>query len=219
MNAYLNTVVDYLHGLTLRERILVAGVICTLIYMLGDAFILSPKEQSYQSQVKELNRINQQQAEVDTAIIEISNKLTAEKQKVEQIKADLNQVKHDIELEEQKLEQALSNVVPPTQITTLLRSLLSEQAQGLRLVSIKNEPVKPINTDDSSTAKTLLYEHAATIELAGRYNDLHDYLSILEQSDWQLFWDKLDYSVSEYPESKIVLRVHTVSANDYWIGL
>ncbi|MDQ7072788.1 MAG: hypothetical protein Q9N32_03805 [Gammaproteobacteria bacterium] len=116
----------------------------------------------------------------------------------------------------------MNKLVPPTKITELLRNLLLK-TNGLKLISLNNEPVKKVilskNDINTSEPESLLYEHATIIKLTGNYQQLYQYLLSLEQSDWGLFWDKMHYTVTDYPQAEISLRVHTISTNKYWIGL
>jgi len=124
-----------------------------------------------------------------------------------------------------QIEDKLNRLVPPTQITDLLRNLLTNTG-GLKVLSVNNEPVKDISISIDPDAvgtqdqvKILLYEHAATIKLSGSYQQLYDYLTELENTGWELFWDTLHYRVISYPNAEITLRVLTVSTDKHWIGL
>jgi len=228
MQAYIKSIVTYLHSLSVRERILMTGVICTLVYLVADSLILSKQEDLYKQQLVKLQNLNQLQQDNDLAIINISAQLTKQNQQQKQLQYNIETTQQQLQQQDQLLADYLQRLVPPTQITTLLRSLLQQQNNGLQLVSLKNEPVQLIAlkelTSPEATAveqhdHTVLYQHAATIKLTGTYSQLHQYLSTLEQAPWQLFWDQLDYNVTDYPRAEIVLRVHTISANEYWIGL
>ncbi len=226
MHATIKSLINYIHSLTVRERILMTGVICTLIYLVADTLVLSKQEQTYKQQLVQLQELNQSQQDNDLAIIEISTQLSEQNKEKQQLKQNIKLTQQQLLEQDQLLTDYLQKLVPPTQITTLLRSLLLEQKDGLHLVSLNNEPVESISLNQLTNTDTLsqnddavLYQHAATIKLAGTYQQLHQYLTMLEQSPWQLFWDQLDYKVTHYPNAEIVLHVHTISTNEYWIGL
>lgn len=225
MQATIKSLVNYIHSLTVRERMLMTGVICTLIYLVGDSLILSKQEQTYKQQLVQLQKLTQQQQDNDLAIVEISAQLNKQNKESQQLKQNIQSSQQQLTLQEQLLTDYLQKMVPPTKITTLLRNLLQQQNDGLNLVSLNNEPVEPISLSELTNAEkisendSVLFQHTATIKLAGSYQQLHHYLTMLEQSPWQLFWDQLDYKVTSYPNAEIVLRVHTISSNEYWIGL
>ncbi|MDF1589156.1 MAG: hypothetical protein P1P93_08395 [Gammaproteobacteria bacterium] len=226
MSISIKALINYIHSVTVRERILLTGVICTLIYLVADSLILSKQEQTYKQQLVQLQQLSQQQQDNDLAIIEIGAQLSEQNIKQQQLKQNIELTQHQLLQQDQLLTDYLQKLVPPTQITTLLRSLLLEQDNGLQLVSLNNEPVESISLNELTNTNTtsenddaVLYQHAATVKLAGTYQQLYQYITMLEQSPWQLFWDQLDYKVTNYPNAEIELRVHTLSSNEYWIGL
>ena len=93
---------------------------------------------------------------------------------------------------------------------------------AVKIITFNNNQNQNENTQQTQDAQqeiALLYEHATTIKLAGGYQQLYQYLTALEDSEWELFWDQLEYKVTEYPYAEITIRVHTISADEHWIGL
>ncbi|OUR72047.1 hypothetical protein A9Q92_07740 [Methylophaga sp. 42_8_T64] len=219
MDKTITALSNYLDGLTLREKLLFVFVFIAVVYSAWDAFFFSSySEQQQQIHTESLATQTQQQETI----------LAIQLAQIELSKADpnikINQQIKDAQLAlsdaQQQLNAKLDKLVPPTQITNLLRSLL-EKTQGISLVSLENEPVSTItlNTAEEDEVQTVLYEHATKLNLRGSYQQLHKYLQALESSDWGLFWDQLDYTVKDYPDAEISLRVHTISTDEYWIGL
>ncbi|MGB0665049.1 MAG: type II secretion system protein GspM [Pontibacterium sp.] len=68
------------------------------------------------------------------------------------------------------------------------------------------------------TQKALVYKHAFEIELEGSYQALYLYLRALEALDDGFFFEYLEYTADAYPTGKILLRVHTLSIDEGWIG-
>ncbi|HHA19314.1 MAG: hypothetical protein DRQ39_10410 [Gammaproteobacteria bacterium] len=228
MQTYLQSASHYLSTLSLRERILVLLVACSVIYVIGDTLLLGKFEQQYQQQLSQQQQLDNQQQEIDAAIIEIGGKIALSNNETNKLKQEVDQTNQQIQQNEQQLATVLNKLVPPTKITELLRSLLLD-THDLQLLSISNEPVKTITFNDSdennqqiqenTQAIALLYEHTTTIKLAGGYQQLYQYLIALENSEWELFWDQLEYTVTEYPNAEITIRVHTISTDQHWISL
>ncbi len=223
MEASLQSVSTYLNALSLRERVLVTLVLGAVIYAIFNAALLSGFERQYQQQLTEQHQIQQQQQQLDLTMtiaakeLSDSNKARLQTtQAIEQKKQNLQQVQLD-------LDTVFNKFIAPTKITELLRSLLITE-DSPTIISLHNDPVNTISFDDNTATskiniQTLLYQHAATIKLAGSYQQLYQYLVTLEQSEWELFWDQLHYKVLEYPNAEISLQVHTISADKHWIGL
>ena len=181
-----------------------------------------------QQLVNQQQELLQRQQERTLEIAETTAKLAANKQTIKQKKQAIAQAQEMLNNTSDQLGSVLNKLVPPTKITELLRSLLLK-THGLKLLELSNEAVEDItlSDDDENTAKkqadnvgkTLLYKHSTTLKLTGSYQQLYQYLSSLEQSKWELYWDQLHYKVIEYPQAEIIIRVHTISTNEHWIGL
>ncbi len=213
----------YLHGLTLRERILVQIVLLTVIFFLCDTFILSHRQSQIHTISLERDNIADDLITLDDQLLDSETALNQAKQRYIADKNAIEQAELTLQAKQIQIENKLNRLVPPTQITDLLRNLLSK-TDGLKVISINNEPVKDItltvdNKQTDSQNQTLLYEHAVTIKLSGNYQQLYDYLIAIEETGWELFWNTLHYQVVQYPTAEITLRVLTVSTDKHWIGL
>lgn len=224
MNDALNQLTDYLHALSLRERALFLVVVCTIIFFLGDALLLGQHDSELKQIKKTQSSLQLERSDLELKIAEATSQLAQAKQVHEQTQQAIHNTEADLHNKTQRIEDKLNRLVPPTQITALLRNLLGSK-DGLKVLSVNNEPVKDIsitvdnNAEQGSGDETLLYEHAATIKLSGNYLQLYQYLTELEDTGWELFWDTLHYRVTDYPNAEITLRVLTISTDKHWIGL
>ncbi len=224
MSLNLQSATTYLNALSLRERILALIVLIAVIYIVFNGVIFQKLEQHYAQLQNQQQQLLAQQQQFSTVLVENTAKLAAANHSEAEIKNIIHQTQLQIKATEQSLKSVFNKLVPPQKITELLRNLLL-QTSGLKLVSLSNEPVNAIsfndneNNDDRTTSESVLYEHATIIKLTGNYQQLYQYLLSLEQSDWGLFWDKLQYKVTEYPQADITLRVYTISTDKHWIGL
>ena len=225
----IDTTTQYLHNLSLRERILVLVLACGLILFMGDALLLSRYDDDVKRMKNEHHNLVSERQALEIQIADVTAQLVQAKATHQQAKDAVTNTQTALEQKTALIEDKLNRLVPPTQITELLRNLLANK-KGLKVLSVNNEPVRDISIDinsDSARAndgnsdenKTLLYEHAATINLSGSYQLLYDYLIELENTGWELFWDTLHYRVTSYPNAEITLRVLTVSTDKHWIGL
>ena len=218
----------YLNSLSVRERGLVLLVLLSVIYMVWDGLIQSEFEKEYKTlQNLQLQQKIQHQ-ENDVKLAEETALLVEKKRREEHTKQIIHATQGQLKQTQEQLDRVFDTLVPPHKITELLRSLLL-QTNGLKLVSLNNEPAKNITPDSEEKdaksiangviLKTSLYEHAATVTLSGNYQQLYQYLITLENSKWGFFWDQLHYKVIEYPIAEITLRVHTISTDENWIGM
>ena len=225
MKQHLQSLSNYLVALNLRERVLVLLVAIAVIYAVWDGVFLSKQEQHYQSLLSQQQLLTKQKQEHELKLVQTTAKIIANQRTVEQKKLAIIQAKQHLQQTVTQLDSVLNKLVPPTKITELLRNLLL-QTHGLKLVALNNEPVENISfaEEDSkpspeNSVKTRLYKHSTTLKLSGNYQQLYQYLSALESSEWGLYWNELHYEVIDYPQAEITIRVHTISTNEYWIGL
>lgn len=225
MKQHLQSLSNYLVALNLRERVLVLLVAIAVIYAVWDGVFLSKQEQHYQSLLSQQQLLTKQKQEHELKLAQTTAKIIANQRTVEQKKSAIIQAKQHLQQTVTQLDSVLNKLVPPTKITELLRNLLL-QTHGLKLVALNNEPVENISfaEEDSkpspeNSVKTRLYKHSTTLKLSGNYQQLYQYLSALESSEWGLYWNELHYEVIDYPQAEITIRVHTISTNEYWIGL
>jgi MSHA biogenesis protein MshJ len=224
MAARFNSLFNYLNNLSLREKLLLLTVFISVLFSLWDSFYFanySEKKQQNQSDQQQFSmELQQLEADISKAEYDLKNNIDPN----QELHSSINKNKQQLEVTHQQLEAKLSGLVSPTKITTLLRNILLK-SQDLQLLTLNNEPVEVMDLQPSSNNEpdtetpTLLYLHATTIKLSGSYLQLHQYLEALENSPWGLFWDQLEYTVTDYPTAEIILRVHTVSTDKHWIGL
>lgn len=76
-------------------------------------------------------------------------------------------------------------------------------------LSKKTAPPKtPIVAPDLTTEKTYY-----SLRLKGDYFAIIRFLQRIENIKWQLFWDKIDYKVQEYPIAKVTIEFFTLKPN------
>jgi MSHA biogenesis protein MshJ len=225
MLTHLTTASDYLNKLSLREKLLSLTVFIALVYAVWDIFFLASFNQRQQQLQTEQKEVHQQQQALNTAIAQLKKQLENITDPNEKTRQAIASSKQQLSKAKQQLDEKIGKLVAPEKITDLLRSLLL-QSTGLTLVSLNNEAVKAITVNQKNNKKQVndsteiqFYEHAATIKFRGHYQQLHNYLTALQDSPWGLYWDQLEYVVSSYPSAEISLRVHTISTDEHWIGL
>jgi MSHA biogenesis protein MshJ len=228
VNRNIKSIITYLIELSLRERFLLLLIVLAVIYAAWNGLIYSKQLQYHQQLVKQQQGLVDRQLQQQVQLAENIALLTAKSHSKEQLEQAIVDAKNELQQSSEHLDAVLEGLVPPTKITELLHSVLL-QTHGLKLVALNNEPVEAITILDEKTENNQpldeqeqhakLYKHSTSMTLSGNYQQLYHYLKMIEQSTWSLYWDKLEYHVTEYPNAKITIRVHTISSDQYWIGL
>lgn len=63
-----------------------------------------------------------------------------------------------------------------------------------------------------------VFKHAVTVSFEGNYFAVIRYLKSLENLEWKIYWDKLDYKVVAFPRARITLEVFTLSTQQGVLG-
>ena len=219
MNARIKQWINMINALSLRERILAQIIILSLIFLLFDALSLSLDSQYYNDVKQKTHLTEQKKLDLEQKIIDDRISLNTKKAQFTQQEQYFHDIKKAVVKNDGQIEERLNRLVPPSQMSNLLRNLL--EVGELHIVSINNEPVKKISlnlSDKNQIDEVLLYGHTATIKLHGNYQQIYNYLLAIENTQWDIFWNSLQYNVISYPIAEVTLRVMTVSTDKHWIG-
>lgn len=229
MTAALAKLRDRVDALTLRERVLVLGAAIVVLVGLWEAVLAAPLDarearvsqriEQSRERIAELNRA------IETAAQGISEGMPAQTNRLEALR-------ERVAANDESLRVLASDLVDPAQMRDVLEDLILERP-GLELVQIRNVPAEPMfdaaddegREDDTAAgvrhddAAPELYRHAVVIELEATYLDALEYLREVENLPWQLYWPRFELETEQYPRTRIVLELHTLSLDEEWIGV
>lgn len=109
----------------------------------------------------------------------------------------------------------------------VLRDMLSAE-KGLVLTKLESLGAQPLfpRDEDEENAKTKkrtqqpeIFKHGVRIVFEGDYFKTLAYLRALEAMPWRLYWDNVEYFVTDYPKARVAITVHTLSLHEGWIGV
>ena len=231
-----NPIAIKFNALEKRERMLIAVACIVLVIVVCFVVVIEPlmkKSSSLDAQVEQKERmLSTRQAEIDAYTralsVDPSEPVRAEVAELEKTDKQVTSI----------LQKRSVNLMDPVQMGQVLETVLSDK-QGVVLQKLSSLPVQPLrlssdsdsdsdsDSEPESDAKigsspsalgAPVYSHGFEVELRGGYADIYDYLRHLEGLSSSFFWDSLEYKVSKYPDSEVILRVHTLSAVEGWIG-
>ncbi len=126
-----------------------------------------------------------------------------------------------------QLSEKFHALIEPKQMAQVLESVLA-QHKSLRLIRVKSLAATPLIDEQEVTTTTRstkkenhveVYSHGLQIEFEGSYMATLSYLKTLESLPWEFYWDAVLLNVEQYPRSHIIIKVHTISLRDSWIGV
>ena len=207
MNA-LNMAVQF-DQLKMRERALILfAVIALLLFSCMNIFyrpLLQQKRFEQQQQSDLQVQREQLMAEWATLQARLAQRTSAPDTRV--LEQELNRI-------EQAISEQTQNLVPPGEMTTILRNVLQQQ-KGIQLISLQHEPSKNVNA--AATPAPTYFKHPLRLSVRGNYFDLMNYLRDLEHLRWRFQWESLHYDVQQYPSAVVSVEVATLSQEAAWL--
>jgi MSHA biogenesis protein MshJ len=206
-----------LDALSRRDRGLLLGLAVGLLLLCWHGLVWTPlQQQGARLQAERAQALNGQaalQQEMDALNLRLAQDPdAANRQERERLQQELAAL-------EGELEQTVAGVVTPAEMPALLARLLKDR-QGLRLVRLENLPPVPLmERPESNRPEINLFRHPLRIELEGSYLEAMAYLRALEASAPGLSWERLELKVNQHPLARILVVVHTLSAQKEWLGV
>jgi MSHA biogenesis protein MshJ len=226
---------------SLRERALVMLAVIVLMFMLWDAMLMSPEELRQKQVVAKMQSMNQQTEALNMQIREMSAALRGGE--AQHIEARVSELQSLLKGLEQQQKDLTVQFIQPVQMAGVLREMLSAE-NGLvltQLTSLGAQPLFPRTDDDeeniqaasqknqnlqkqndintSASHRPEVYKHGMRIVFEGDYFKTLSYLRALEAMPWRLYWDNVEYHVTDYPKARVAITVHTLSLQEGWIGV
>lgn len=231
-------------ALNTRERWMVTGALFVVVFAVVDSLLISPvltrqkilfsELAADQAQIQGLTQ--QINAYANQAVIDPD---APNKQRMAELNFQLKTL-------EAQLSGLQNTLISPDKMPNLLRSLLKKNGK-LKLIELKTLPTKGLldadtedkgvtsanagNNDSNATQKNVamkqdstVFKHGVEITVEGRYLDLLDYVSELEQMPWHVLWSKAALNEEQnpaptWPTNRLTLTVYTLSLDKTWLSI
>lgn len=198
-----------------RERLLVAGMAIAACGFALDSLALRPIEArrgaAERSLTSQRERIGDLQSRIDAVRNpEIDASERARRDEIRQLSAQIAEI-------DARISSAVSRLVPPESAVEILEELLAHD-ERLALVALTTHEPRRLGPEQTRGTSTL-YQHGLVLEIQGDFAGTLDYLRRIEQSDWQLLWDRFEYRVESHPAAHVTIELHTLSEREEWVGV
>ena len=238
-----NNYSDKYLALSMREQYLVLVTGIVIFVMVIFTYFVEDNLSAIKKQNKEIVQLSSSNRSTANSISMLEQALLKDPNIA--IKKQITQYEKKLVRVDAKLLKLTSDLIDPIQMRHALLELLNLQ-KGVKLISFEVMPVEPIlltaddsmTDDDSKIQKSEnetdseltiasqdepvsmgLYRHSIKLKLKGRYFNLRDYLSQLEDLSWTFFWQKFQYQLLEYPMSELEIEIYSLSTNPDFIGV
>lgn len=201
-----------------RERLMMTLAVVVIALLGGWQLLVTPllaEKQAAESRLAslsdEVRALEEQRRTLEEQVAEDPN---------EPLRKRRAQLQQRLSRYDQELEELTTGLINPTEMVALLREMLAEH-EGITLVSVSHQPAEPValGGDDTDSDNAGLYSHPVSVTVEGSFHELLDYLGDLEALDERLGWRSLDYQVSDWPDARVQIRLHTLSLHEEWLGV
>jgi len=211
--------------LAIRERIMVMCALLVALFGAMDALVLHPMDLDREMLKSRLSQSVASIEALDERAKQLSNQIAGRTP----IRLDREEraLTRQIAIMQADIEERMSSMIAPSDVTRMLEELLGKESDltliKLMTTSPATFPAEAGGNEDGTAAtqrkKAEFYRHGFVIELEGSYLATLHYLESIESLPWDLSWDRITYTVIEYPRARISIHLHTLSREENWIGV
>lgn len=226
-------------ALNKRERWMVFCALFVVIYAIINSLMLSPVLSRQKALTSELVADQAQVQALTLQLNAFSNQNVIDPDA--QNKQRIAELQSHLQVLETQLSGLQNTLISPDKMPELLRSLLKKNGK-LKLIELKTLPTKGLleRTSEDTTSSVAasadatqvnanqskqqpdspVFKHGVEITVEGRYLDLLEYVSELEQMPWHVLWNNAALSTEQHPPlSQLKLTVYTLSLDQTWLSI
>ena len=214
MKALIAHYAERIDAATLRQRLLVFVAAAAVLLFLANALLLQPQRLKQRRLAAETAQAQKSLADLQAQLGRMvsddasdPNALLRKRQAA--LRAELSRLNARIAKEERRF-------TPPEHMRALLEDMLARNKR-LTLVDLRTLPVVPIAPQAAAGAPAGVFRHGLELTVRGTYEELYDYLRLLEDLPSQLYWARAELTVADHPVLTLKLTVHTISFDRAWL--
>lgn len=216
---------DRIDALSLRERGIIFIAILVVVYSVA-VNMLFPPLNAEQDRLKKQLATKRTQVQAFEGQIQEALARSAEDPDAAN-RARLAGLEKQLQALDESLTSVTSRLVPPKEMAKVVEQILARNRR-LEVVRVENlaaEPLRKVAAQPKRGAArpdgggAMVYRHGVRIEVKGNYLDVLDYLHQLENLPWKLFWGKISLKTEQYPVSRVVLHIYTLSTREGVIAI
>ena len=211
--------VEKINNLSTRERILILLACLVVMHQAWDSLVWIPMNKQHDVLHVAENQLNQEMLQLQVDLKILSAKAIEDPDR--EIKQQITTLQSQLAAVKQKIDDTSALLISPSEMAKLLEQLLISE-KGLALLKLETlDSVALIPMANKTAVKNhfQVYRHGFSIEFEGGYMATLRYIEALEKLPWKFFWDGVEYSVDRYPDSKVKLKLYTLSLSEGWLGV
>ncbi len=226
MSPAITKILEKIDGRILRERVLIFITLLALIFLVWNFLVQAQFDRERNILKVEAEKLSVEQKALETQITTLtmamaSDPAIAKTNEIGKLNANIAQVEARLSglsqglISAEQLPKVLEDVLQRTASVKLL------QVRTLAATELQLVTVKPGEKNEGAPATdgTGVYKHGVLIRVAGNYAQLIQLMTEIETLQWKFYWESLDYTVKQYPNAEIDIRVFTLSSDEGLLGV
>ncbi|GMR07388.1 MAG: MSHA fimbrial biogenesis protein MshJ [Gammaproteobacteria bacterium] len=223
MKDKLTQVMEKIDAMTLRERLMVGGVMLVLIFFIWDNAFLQPLEKHKKQLNEQVQEKQGQLTKLESQINQIITRSQVDPN--EELRKQQAAISQQLEALNKRLQELTVDLIDPVKMARVLEEVLTRET-GLTLVKLENlgstsllDEIGAPRQSGPGQGPLGVYKHELELTLTGSYLEIVDYLKALEELPRGFYWKQASLTVQDYPVVELILKVHTLSLKENWIGI
>lgn len=226
MRLFFSDLMDRFDQRSLRERVMVLVAVLGLIVVFWDSLLMGPLERQRKIHVQQVEMLRAEVSGLEKSVEAIADQGLADPAAAN--RAAIDRLQKEISSIDQQLAGATAGLIAPKEMARVLEQVLARTSH-LTLLSLRTLPpeavVAPMIADPAAApaapkaAAAQIYKHGVELELDGSYLEILHFLQSLEALPWRFFWDRIDYTVEQYPHGRMKLVIYTLGLQEGWVGV
>eukprot|EP01026_Neomeris_dumetosa_P059520 TRINITY_DN55625_c0_g1_i1.p1 TRINITY_DN55625_c0_g1~~TRINITY_DN55625_c0_g1_i1.p1 ORF type:complete len:310 (-),score=26.99 TRINITY_DN55625_c0_g1_i1:45-974(-) len=229
---------------TQRERIILALMVLAVIYALFSFLIFMPLDKEKANLKSRMKVADQEIKKLSTQELVLAEALSNDPNAVK--KREIDRLEKKLQELDKNLQELAVGLIPadklPDALYDVLQSVGSLKLVGMetlaasRLQLIEDAPEEnlednPVPNEEGEVPELLVddveeeeekvgvFKHSVVVAIEGKYFDVVSYLNALENLEWKIYWESVDYQVTEYPKARVLIEVYTLSTEEGVLGV
>ena len=210
----------------LRERVLIFLTLLAVMFFLWNFLVQANVDNLRNNLQMEADKLSSEQQSLQTQISTLALAMASDPAIAKN--NDIKKLSGEIAEVEEKLSGLSQGLISAEHLPKALEEVLLRTA-GVKLLQVRTLGASELqlagvvtenNTDGAKKISgTGVYKHGVLIRVAGSYIQLIQLMSEIEALQWKFYWESLDYSVKQYPNAEIDIRVFTLSSEEGLLGV
>jgi MSHA biogenesis protein MshJ len=219
-------IMEQIDSRVLRERVLIFITLLASIFMLWNFLVQANFDREKKTLAAEAAKLGSEQQALVTQISSLTLAMATDPAIAKT--NELRKLNTNIDEVETRLAGLSQGLIGAEQLPQVLEDILHRttnvkllQVRTLAVTEIQLASVKQRESKSSAltAAGTGVYKHGVLIRVAGSYPQLIQLVTEIEALEWKFYWESLDYTVTQYPNAEIDIRVFTLSSEEGLLGV